>query len=94
LKEGGIYVIEDLSTSYAPGHFEGGYRRKGTGIEFIKEMIDDMHAWYHRERTITPAKDEISAIHVYNAVVVIEKRKTGRPINVYMQRDPPETPPS
>jgi len=94
LKEGGLYLIEDLCTSYAPGHMEGGYRRKGTGIELVKDMIDDMHAWYHHKGTTTPARDLISGIHVYNSLVVIEKRNNGRPVAVYVQRDPPETPQS
>jgi hypothetical protein len=79
LKEGGLYVIEDLHTAYWRGVYEGGYRRKGSGIEFIKEMIDDMHAWYHNKSTMTPAKEQIGAIHVYDSVVVIEKRKIKPP---------------
>ena len=84
LKEGGLYVIEDLHTSYFPGHGEGGYRRKGTAIEHIKDMIDDMHAWYHSKPTTTPAKEQIGAIHLYDSVVVIEKRKTSRPVVVHI----------
>jgi hypothetical protein len=85
LREGGLYVIEDLHTSYWRGVYEGGYRRRGTGIEFIKEMIDDMHAWYHRSETRTPAKEQIGAIHVYDSVVVIEKRKIKPPGYIKLQ---------
>ncbi len=79
LKEGGLYVIEDLHTSYWPGVHEGGYRRKGTAIEYVKSMIDDVHGWYHRKKARTPAKNQIGAIHVYDSMVVIEKRKINRP---------------
>jgi hypothetical protein len=82
LREGGLYVIEDLSTSYWRGVYEGGYRRKGTGIEFIKDMIDDMHAWYHNKPTGTPAKEQIGAIHVYDSIVVIEKRRVKPPAHI------------
>jgi hypothetical protein len=72
-------VIEDLHSSYILGEYEGGYRRSGTGIEFVKEIIDDMHAWYHSRGTRTPARDWIGAIHAYDSIVVIEKRKVERP---------------
>lgn len=78
LKEGGLYVIEDLHTAYWPA-WGGGHRRRGTGIELVKAMIDDMHAWYHDAPTRTPAKSEIGAIHVYDSMVFIEKRKRERP---------------
>lgn len=79
LKEGGLYVIEDLHTSYWPVSHEGGYRRKGTAIELVKTMIDDMHGWYHRESITTPARDQIGAIHIYDSMVVLEKQKVHRP---------------
>ncbi len=75
-------LIEDLHMSYVPGLPEGGYRRNGTGIEYIKEMIDDMHAWYHQKSTRTPAKDQIRAIHVFDSIVVIEKQQIERPSRV------------
>jgi hypothetical protein len=82
LKEGGLYVIEDLQTAYWPAGYKGGYRRPGTAIEYVKQMIDDMHAWYHAKPTVTPAKDQIGAIHVFDAVVIIEKRHRPRPGHV------------
>ena len=78
LVEGGLYVIEDLQTAYW-ADYDGGYRRPGTAIELVKRMVDDMHAWYHRRPTATPAKDEIGAIHVHDGIVVIEKRRRAPP---------------
>lgn len=78
LKDDGLYIIEDLQTSYWPD-WEGGYRRKGSGIEYVKQMIDDMHAWYHNRRTKTPARDHINAIHIYDSAAIIEKRRKSRP---------------
>lgn len=78
LKPGGLYVIEDLHTAYWPG-FGGGYRRQGSAIAHIKRMIDDMHAWYHNSPVTTPAKTEIGAIHMYDSIVVIEKRHRQQP---------------
>lgn len=79
LREGGLYVIEDLHTAYFHGAWEGGYRRRGTAIERVKDMIDDMHAWYHTKKTTTPARDQIVGIHVYDSIVFIEKKKVERP---------------
>jgi hypothetical protein len=82
LREGGLYVIEDLHASYFIGSYEGGYRRRGTGVEYIKQLIDDLHAWYHGRNTQTPARDWIRAIHVYDSMVVIEKGKVERPSHI------------
>jgi hypothetical protein len=85
LKPGALYVIEDLHTSYWPGSlgggekFHGGYRRENTAIGHIKQMIDDMHAWYHSSPVTTPAKTEIGAIHIYDSIVVIEKKHRQQP---------------
>jgi hypothetical protein len=42
-------------------------------------MIDDLHGWYHGRATETPAKTEIAAIHVFDSIVVIEKKRRGAP---------------
>ena len=82
LLEGGLYIIEDLHTSYWRGEHEGGYQRPGTAIELVKTMIDDMHAWYHGHATHTPAKTEIGAIHMFDSIVVIEKAKRSAPLHI------------
>jgi hypothetical protein len=79
LAEGGLYLIEDLHTSYWPGVFEGGLRRRGTGIELVKGLIDEMHDWYRRR---SPRVPNIGAIHVYDSMVVLEKRAAVRPYRV------------
>lgn len=86
LQDGGLYIIEDLHTSYLRGTSEGGYRRRGTCIEFVKDMIDDMHAWYHHRQTATPAKEHIRAIHIYDSMVVIEKQRIGPPAYIKISK--------
>lgn len=78
LAEGGLYIIEDAHTAYWAA-WGGGVRRSGTAIEAVKAMIDDMHAWYHPKSNGTPAKEQIGAIHIYDSIVVIEKRRKQRP---------------
>ena len=54
LSDGGAYVIADLHTAYWPKS-EGGLRRPGTAIEFLKQKIDVMHQHYYRKGLNTSA---------------------------------------
>lgn len=82
LKVGGLYVIEDLHTSYWPGFYEGGYRRSGTAIEFAKSLIDDMHGWYHNSGQRLVDKSSIASIRFYDSIVVIEKGDVPTPQHI------------
>jgi hypothetical protein len=82
MKEGGLYVIEDLHTSYWPGFHQGGYRRAGSAIEMIKSMIDDLHGWYHRKNARTAAGGSVAGIHIYDSIVFIEKRLATPPQHI------------
>lgn len=75
LREGGVYAIEDLCTSYWRD-WKGGYGRKGTGIQLVKRLIDDMHQWWHDEKVMEP---NIGGIHIYDSIVFIEKAPSARP---------------
>ena len=70
-------MIEDMHTSYWPGINCGGLKRKGTAIELVKEMIDDMHRWYYSEKR--PSHGPIGAIHIYDSLTVIEKKTSAQP---------------
>lgn len=85
LRPGGLYVIEDLHTAYWPGCHSGGYRRAGTAIELVKQIIDDMHGWYHDKPLLTPAKDEILGVHAYDSIVFLEKGVKSRPGNILVR---------
>ena len=76
LKSGGLYVIEDLITSYWRP-YGGGYRRPGTAIELVKQLIDDMHGWYHNGPVRSAAKDQVTGLHVYDLMVFIDKGERG-----------------
>jgi hypothetical protein len=78
----GLYAIEDLQTAYWR-NWEGGYHRRGTFIEVAKQLIDDMHAWYHPyPAKITNAKDEIYAMTWFDSVLAIEKRRKPQPMHI------------
>lgn len=88
LSEGGLYIVEDLHTSYWPG-YGGGRGRDDTFIAWLHERIDDMHGFHSREPEfeVTEWTRTLSALHIYDSVAVLQKahrdapvhRKTGRP---------------
>jgi hypothetical protein len=82
LSQGGLYLCEDLHTSYWQ-NFNGGYGRQGTFIELGKSLIDDMNSDFHdRESWMNDANREILGIHFYNSMLIIEKKSQGRPRHV------------
>ena len=48
VKEDGIYLCEDLHTSYFK-YFGGGYKRKNSFLEYSKNFIDKIHAWHTKK---------------------------------------------
>lgn len=81
LADGGLYVVEDLHTSYWD-EFEGGYDSPGSFISRIKTLIDDMHHWYHDRGQVEPAgRDSVAALHIHDSMVVIEKRPVSNPLH-------------
>lgn len=78
----GLYIIEDLHTSYW-NEWQGGYRRKGTTIEVAKELIDLLHAPYHTQipspHELGLARNEVRSLHFYDSLLVIEKDEVEYP---------------
>lgn len=78
LRNGGLYVIEDLDTTYWPG-FGGAPPGEGDGrttMERVKRLIDGIHYPEYRDTaTYSPSLTErtISGIHCYRNIVFIEK---------------------
>jgi hypothetical protein len=74
LSVGGVYVIEDLHTSYWRD-YAGGYGKKRTGIGLLKRLVDDLHQWWHDRG----GEATIGAIHIYDSIAFIEKAKPRQP---------------
>jgi len=81
IDKNGVYLCEDLHTSYWP-KYGGGYRKKGTFIEYSKNFIDYINAW----RSKQPRRLDVSdftrsaySLHYYSSVLVIEKRPIEKP---------------
>lgn len=88
VKPDGVYLCEDLHTSYWL-QYGGGHKRPGTFIEYSKNLIDHLNAWHSEEGSLKVDDFTRSAasIHFYDSIMVVEKqvqkapqhRKTGTP---------------
>ena len=84
IDENGIYLCEDLHTSYW-WKFGGGYKRKNTFIEYSKNFIDYIHAWHSKQPKklrVSEFTKSISSLHYYDSILVIEKRPMSKPKNL------------
>lgn len=89
LAEGGLYIVEDLHTSYWP-EFGGGFRAPQASVEWLKALADAIHADYLRPEG-GPAPVEaaflremnrhIRRVTFHDSVAVVEKLRVtkGRP---------------
>ncbi|MEQ1874744.1 MAG: class I SAM-dependent methyltransferase [Ilumatobacteraceae bacterium] len=88
VKVGGVYLVEDLHTSYWPT-YGGGLDVATSFIEWIKSRLDDINAYHSREPHFQPTEwtKTLGGLHVYDSIVVLDRadvqkpsvRKTGRP---------------
>lgn len=81
LRAGGRYFIEDLHASYW-SEFGGGFRAPDAAIEFLKSLIDALHADHLRpDAAIDPAEramlialnQDVARLSFIDSLVVIEK---------------------
>ena len=82
LKDGGIYLVEDLHTSYWK-EFQGGYLRRNTFIEYSKGLIDELNYAHIKNGAIFSSDRAgwISGLHFYDSMLFIEKRKLSVPVS-------------
>ena len=80
VKDEGVYLCEDTHTSYRLKH-GGGYKRRGTFVEYSKNFIDDLNAYHSTEKRhrITDFTKTVNAVHFYDSMVVIEKQRRDKP---------------
>jgi len=94
VKDDGVYLCEDLHTSYWLG-YGGGHKRRRTFIEFSKNFIDDINAWFSEQRSlkVNSITKSVRSIHYYTSVVVMEKGKMEKPIESFTGKKSYESPP-
>jgi hypothetical protein len=73
--DGGIYLCEDVHTSYM-NVYGGGHKRNDTFIEYSKSLIDQLNAHYSEQRSlnINEITKTTNSIHFYDSIVVFEKK--------------------
>lgn len=77
MKKGGVYICEDVHTSYHEGGLEGGgYKNPNSFIEYSKNLIDIIH-WNYRHPVpeITNNELDIYSMSFYDSMVVFIKGK-------------------
>jgi hypothetical protein len=82
VKDDGVYLCEDLHTSYWI-EYSGGHRRRGTFIEYSKNFIDYLNAYHSQQKSlmINNFTKSVDSIHYYDSIIVIEKKKKEKPFH-------------
>ncbi|MAT07293.1 MAG: hypothetical protein CL424_19870 [Acidimicrobiaceae bacterium] len=91
LVDGGVYLVEDVHTSYM-ARYEGGLGRDDTFIGETQRRVDDLHRYWLDDEGVEGEgpndwTTSMTGIHVYDSIVVFDKgvhsapvrRMTGRP---------------
>lgn len=89
VKEDGIYIAEDLHTCYWYA-YDGGLGRKSNFLEYAKGLIDKIHEWYYKPKSVSNFATSTFGIHFYDSMVVFEKRPISKPYNLYAGKIDPE----
>ncbi len=76
VKEDGIYLFEDLHTSYWR-KFGGGFRRRGTFIELSKKWIDQLNANHSKQVVFRPNHftESVFSMHFFDSLLILQKRR-------------------
>lgn len=82
LSQEGIYIIEDLHTSYWPS-WGGGLRRQGSSIEALKSLADELHQPYFSKSAnragLGIERDSLFSVTLYDSMAVLHKRHRPKP---------------
>jgi len=83
IDKNGVYLCEDLHTSYWPA-WGGGYRKSGSFIEYSKHFIDYINAWHSKTNrlSVTQFTESVHSLHYYDSILVIEKRAINKPYHL------------
>lgn len=89
VKSGGVYIIEDIGTSYW-SDYGGGFREPQTSVEYFKRLCDDVNfngvINYNKENVHARREDwcienaqntcrvDIESINFLNGIIIITKR--------------------
>lgn len=82
VSDDGIYLCEDLMTSYWL-KYGGGLKRRGTFIEYSKNFIDFLHGYHSVQKNfgVSSFTKSVDSIHYYDGIIVIEKKIRTEPVH-------------
>lgn len=80
IKSDGVYLCEDVHTSYWL-KYGGGHNRQGSFIEYSKNLIDKLNAFHSKEKSlkVDDFTRSVNSIHYYDSIVVVEKQSRIEP---------------
>jgi len=81
VKTNGVFLIEDLHTSYWPG-YGGGVGQPGTFMEYAKRLTDQLNAWHVHDDPRVQVDEftrTTASMHFYDSVIVFEKDCVKQP---------------
>jgi cephalosporin hydroxylase len=73
---GGIFLIEDLHTSYWE-EYGGGYKKDGTFIEYAKDLVDSINSRNYKTEELDYYAKTIKSMNIYDSVIVFEKNESN-----------------
>lgn len=80
LRPGGLYVVEDLSTSYYPSYGGAATPPPDSGVGLAQGLVDDaqeqdrtFREWADMGTRPAPRHRQVQAVHAYPGIVFIEK---------------------
>jgi len=79
LRPGGLYVIEDLHTSFWPGYGGSASPTERTAVGLLRSLLvavqaeDPTFAWKKREATPQAEFDQVVGVHIYPGIAFVEK---------------------
>jgi len=87
VSDDGVYLCEDLHTSYWNDDFGGGYKKEDTFIEYSKNFADMLNIYFIKPWEIDPFKRQkyhkfrttTSSVTYYDSVIVLEKQLDTNP---------------
>lgn len=84
--ENGVYLCEDLHTSYLP-QWGGGYLKPDSFIEYSKKFIDLLHVYFIKDTTLPyNFRKNVWCVSYYDSIVVLDIKKDNEPpLAIYQQ---------
>jgi len=85
LKNGGVYICEDVHTSYMKER-GGGDDRMDTFLNYSRKYVDKINSFHNNINFDAEILDNVKSVHFYDSVVVFEKAKKVNPYVVWSNR--------